>query len=111
MFTRQSLRNHALSASHKDAVALEAQRLLSATAGGISEAFGAVETAEMKAMISLMRCMYWLCKNEIPHTTNFLSLVSLAKNLGATYLHDVVLGKKCSLYFRKVHARSCMLLG
>ena len=88
MFTRQGLCNHASSASHKDAVALEAQQLLLATSGGISEVFGAVETAERKAMIGLMKCMYWLCKNELPHTTNFVSLLSLTKNLGATYLNE-----------------------
>ena len=54
-FNRNTLPNHASSASHKGTVALEAQQLLSATSGGISEA---VETAERKAMIGLMKWMY-----------------------------------------------------
>ena len=44
-------------------------------------------------MIGAMKCMYWLCKQEISHTTNFSSLLELAKNLGATYLNDICLSK------------------
>ena len=91
--TTQSLRNHASSASHKDALSLESQLCLSNRDGEISGAFSAVQSAERKAMIEAMKCMYWLCKQEIPPTTNFSSLLELAKNLGATYLNDICLSK------------------
>ena len=44
-------------------------------------------------MIGAMKCMYWLCKQEIPHTTDFSSLLELAKKVGATYLNDICLSK------------------
>ena len=59
--------------------------------GGIS--FCAVQSAERKAMIGAMKCMYWLCRQEVPHTTNFSALLELAKSPGATYLSDLCLGK------------------
>ena len=91
--TRQSLRKHASSDSHKDAVTLETQLCLSTRDGGISAALSTVQSAERRAMIGAMKCMYWLCMQEIPHTTNFSSLLELAKSLGATYLYDLCLGR------------------
>lgn len=87
--TRLSLKNHESSEFHKDAMRLKAQ--LSAT-GNIAQAFTVVESAERRAMIGAFKCMYWLCKQEIPHTTNFTSLLQLGKNLGATYLNDMCVG-------------------
>ena len=60
-FTRQSLHTHSSSASHQDTVALEAQRMLTTTTGSISETFCSVETAEKKAIIGAIKCIYWLC--------------------------------------------------
>lgn len=90
--TRQSLRRHESSRSHTEAVALETQLCLSRTNGGIAQSFEAVQSAERKAMISAMKCLYWLCKQEIPHTTNYVPLLELAKSIGATYLSDLNLG-------------------
>ena len=39
-----------------------------------------------------MKCLYWLAKQEIPHTTNYVGLLELVQSLGATYLSDVNLG-------------------
>ena len=86
--TRQSLKNHESSESHRDAMRLEAQL----SSPSIAQAFAVLESAERKAMIGAFKCMYWLCKQEIPHTTNFTSLLQLGKNLGATYLNDMCVG-------------------
>ena len=43
-------------------------------------------------MKSAMKCLYWLAKQEIAHTTNFVVLIELAQSLGATYLGDLNLG-------------------
>ena len=61
--------------------------------GGIDQSFCAVQSAERKAMIGAMKCMYWLCRQEVLHTTNFSALLELAKSLSATYLSDLCLGK------------------
>ena len=78
-FTRQSLTNHEASESHKGA--------------GIVQALSNVESAGKKAMIGALTCLYWLCKHEIAHTTNFSSLLRLGKSLGALYLNDLEVGR------------------
>lgn len=51
-----------------------------------------MQSAEKKAMIGAMKCMYWLCKQEVAHTTKFSDLLDLAKSIGATYLNDLQKG-------------------
>ena len=41
---------------------------------------------ERRAIIGAMKCMYFLTKNELPHTTTFSELLDLAINLGSDYL-------------------------
>ena len=55
-------------------------------------AFKRVVSAERKAMIGALKCMYFLTKREIPHTTNFTPLCELGKALGAQYLQDMQCG-------------------
>lgn len=43
-------------------------------------------------MKAAMKCLYWLAKQEIAHTTNFVGLIELVQSLGATYLNDLSLG-------------------
>ena len=90
--TQQSLKKHDTSFSHLEAKQLETQLCLSRKDGGIEQAFCVVESAERKAMKAAMMCMYWLAKQEIPHTTNFVGRIQLAQSLGATYLTDLNLG-------------------
>ena len=51
--------------------------LVSALFGSSIPTFTAVESAERKAMKAAMKCLYWLTKQEIPHTTNFTGLLQL----------------------------------
>ena len=39
-----------------------------------------------------MKCLYWLCKQEIPHTTNYEPLLALVKALGCSYLSSLSKG-------------------
>ena len=87
--TRQALVKHGQSESHIDALKLEAALSSSRVDGGIDMAFERVASAERKAMLGALRCMYFLTKREIPHTTNFRPLCELAKALGAEYLQDL----------------------
>ena len=90
--TQNSLKRHGMSLSHSEAKKLEAQLCISARDGGLQQSFTVVESAERKAMKAAMKCLYWLAKQEIPHTTNFVGLLELAKSLGATYLNDLNVG-------------------
>lgn len=62
-------------------------------------------------MIGAMKCRYWLCREEIPHTTKFTSLVSLGKSLGATYLNDLVVGKNAQYTSERFMQEAVMTLG
>ena len=69
--TQKSLTRHDTSLSHLDAKKLEVQLCLSKKYRGVQQASTAVESAERKAMKAAMKCLYWLAKQKIPHTTNF----------------------------------------
>ena len=83
------MRRHDTSLSHVEAKKLELQLCFSTKDGGIQKAFTAVESAERKAMKAAMKCLYWLAKQEILHTTYFVGLLELVQSLGATYLSDL----------------------
>ena len=78
--TRQALVKHSWSESHIDAMKMEAALCSSRTDGGIGMAFQRVISAERKAMIGSLKCMYFLNKREIAHTTNFVPLCELGKS-------------------------------
>ena len=44
---------------------------------------------ERRAVIGSLKCMYFLTRNEISHTTNFSGLIDLAINLGSDYLRTI----------------------
>ena len=56
-------------------------------------AFDKAVSVQKKAFTGQLKCMYFLNKQEIAHTTKFLPLVELGKSLGATYLGDVNVGR------------------
>ena len=97
--TRQALVKHSRSESHVDAVKLEAALGLARTDGGIERAFQRVVSAERKAMIGLLKCIYFLSKRELAHTTNFVPLCELGKSLGATVLTRFAVRWQCPLHF------------
>jgi hypothetical protein len=74
--TRQALVRHNKSESHVDATRIEATLRSSRKDGGIEMAFQRVVSAERKAMIGAIKCMYFLTKREIPHTTTVSSDLS-----------------------------------
>ena len=39
--------------------------------GGIAQAFEQVRTMQKNALVGALKCMYWLAKREIAHTSNF----------------------------------------
>jgi len=94
---------HANSAMHRGAVVAEAEA--SSHSGGLPRAFQDAVTMEMKAAIGCCKCIYWLCKNEISHTTTYPQLLSLAISLGCSYLKALNVGRNAtytSMYRRHI---------
>ena len=88
-YKRDALKEHEKTNHHNVAVNMEAQLGLTAVDGGIKGALKEVMSAERKAFIGHLKCMYWLIKAEVPHTTNFESLVELCESLGCEYLQNI----------------------
>ena len=63
--THQSLVNHAQSANHQLAVRMEVDLTSSKRDGGITMVLEKVVSAERKAFIGALKCMYFLTKREI----------------------------------------------
>ena len=80
---------------------MEADLCSSKRDGGIAMAFQRVVSAQRKAFIGALKCMYFLNKREIAHTTNFAPLLELGKSLGASYLSDLQLGGNA--HYRSEH--------
>ena len=75
--TRQSLVRHAGSKCHLLALKMEEDLVSSRTHGGIERAFDQLVSAKRRAFIGTLKCMYFLNKREIAHTTNFSPLLDL----------------------------------
>ena len=63
-----------------------------ASCDGIPRKFEDAETAEIQAVIGCCKCMYWLCKHEISHTTTYPHLLALAESFGCCYFEALKVG-------------------
>ncbi|KAJ8043554.1 hypothetical protein HOLleu_10692 [Holothuria leucospilota] len=91
---RHSLTKHSKCEQHLRAIKMEAEQRAVAEAGGtIEQAFEYVIKLDRIALIGAMKCLYWLAKREIPHTTNFEPLLELVKSMGCDYLNNLYKGK------------------
>jgi hypothetical protein len=52
--------------------------------------------AERMAVIGCCKCIYWLCKHDIPHSTNYPSLLALAEDLGCKYFESLRVGRNAT---------------
>ena len=80
------------SVMHREALEQEHACKMVRARGGIKEALDKQVTLQRQALIAAMKCLYWLCKQEIAHTTNYEPLLSLVKNLGCTHLSALNVG-------------------
>lgn len=80
------LARHKASMMHQEALEQEHACQVVKAQGGIREAMEEQVVLQGNAVIGAIKCLYWLCKQEIPHTTNYEPPLSLATNLGCTYL-------------------------
>ena len=76
---RSALVAHKESRSHCEAVQMEVALQASKSDSGIERALDSVVSSQRKAFIAALKCMYFLNKREIAHTTNFVPLLDCAK--------------------------------
>ena len=86
------LQRHKRSEMHSKSQRRECLRLASERNGGIRQAFSARVVVNRKALIGSLQILYWLVREEIAHTTTFVSLRDLAIHLDCDYLRDLNLG-------------------
>ena len=89
---KDMLHRHKCLLMHRDAEAREEDRLASQRDSEIIQAFSSRVVSNRKALIGAFKMMYWLAKEEVPHTTKFSSLMDLAVQLGSDYLRELNLG-------------------
>lgn len=87
----EKMRAHASSDTHTKCVEAE---LLVREGGTIAHQLHCIEddqrSKNRKAIKSLLRCTHFLCKQHIPHTTNFDKLISLVVSCGGQDLEEFV---------------------
>ena len=86
---RDKIVRHSKSCIHGMAIEADVEH----RAGGIQQAFQDVVSLEMKAVIGCCKCVLFLCKQEIAHTTTYPQLLALAESLGCDYFRALNVGK------------------
>ena len=89
---RDVLARHADSLMHKSAVLQEHERLASQPNGGIVHAFSEAISMESKPIVGATKCLYWLAKHEIAHTTKYVPLLELVQDLRCSYFDKLRVG-------------------
>ena len=82
----QTVKDHAESAEHKDSVKTE---LLLEKNLSVPETLGKPTDISADGMVQAFQCLYFLCKNDIAHTTNFPKLLNLTKLIGVDILGKI----------------------
>ena len=85
------IKQHAKSNMHKLSKLAEAD-----TTVAISQAFSDTFSIEMKAAVGCLKCVYWLYKQEISHTTTYPELLALARSLGCDYFKAFKVGRNAT---------------
>ena len=87
------LTRHEASSMHKEALEQERTCQLVKARGGIEESVDHQVQLQRDAVEGAFKCLYGLCKQGMPHTTHHQPLLSLAKNLGCSYLSALNVAK------------------
>ena len=100
----QKMKEHASSESHLRQVEAELIVSRGETVVHQLQRFGDSERSKnRKAIKALLGCTHYLCKQHIPHTTNFSKLIDLIVSCGGKDLEEFVrkAAKKCILHFNR----------
>ncbi|XP_077863345.1 zinc finger protein 862-like [Saccoglossus kowalevskii] len=55
----------------------------------VDQFIGTQVNLQKLAVEGAMKCIYWLAKNEVAHTTKYVSLLDFVKSMGCTYLEHL----------------------
>ena len=93
LFRKDKLLQHQRSKCHMDSILAESHAAASRVTGGIRSALQEQVSMQRQAVISALKCLYWLAKEEVAHHTKFGSLLELAKSIGCPYLSEFDISK------------------
>ena len=96
------LKRHGESVMHRDAQDRELALVQSQRDGGVRMAFEKGIAAQRVAVQGALKVVYWLCKEEVAHTTKYESLIDLAINLGCTYLEELNISTRANYRSRRI---------
>ncbi|XP_070559661.1 zinc finger protein 862-like isoform X2 [Ptychodera flava] len=83
---KDSVQRHSETEAHQQALGLERDGKENTP---VNEVFQVQVNMQRLALEGAMKCLYWLGKNEISHTTKFTSLMDFVKGMGCTYLEHL----------------------
>ena len=81
---------------------LESFREASLKSGGIEQAFQSQISLNRSAIKTAMQCLYWLIKSEIPHTSNYNSLVKAVEFMGCEHLRHLNHGENAKYSSQRI---------
>ena len=96
------LKRHGESVMHRNAKDHETTLAQSQRNGGIRMAFEKGIAAQRVAVQGALKVVYWLCKEEVAHTTKYESLVDLAISLRCTYLEELSVSARANYRSRRI---------
>ena len=85
LFRKDKLLQHQRSKCHMDSVLAESHAAASRVTEGIQAALQEQVSMQRQGVISALKCIYWLVKEEIAYHTKFGSLLELVKSIGCPY--------------------------
>ena len=93
LIRKDKLLQHQRSKHHMDSILAESHAAASRVTGGIQSALQEQVSMQRMGVISALKCLYWLAKEEVAHHTKFSSLLELAKSIGCPYLSELDVSK------------------
>ena len=85
----ESVKNHEVTAEHRDSMATE---LIAQACTNIADQIGKPDKISEDSMVKVFQCLYFLCKNNIPHTTILEKLLDLETQLGLNIKQKICKG-------------------
>lgn len=104
---KSAIRTHMEGEPHKEAVVFEATAAV--TSSSIEASLVREEEVNRQALTTSMKVLYFLCKEEIPHTTKFEPLKKLMKDLGVDVLNFLDKGDNAK-YTSERHVQDLVVL-
>ena len=108
---KDSVRRHSQTLQHKDGVEKELAREQSSRDGGLLQAIQTQIALNRAAVKTAMQCLYWLVKEEIPHTTNYPSLPKAVYYMRCSHLKHLQCGENAKYTSRRITMEFLQVMG